>query len=76
MKKLFKLGIVAAVVAFAYKTMAAKKEEWSGLSETEVRDKLSDKLGEKMPEEKLEKVQEKVVGTMRDMGKLREDDSA
>ena len=76
MKKLFKLGLFAAIVAAVYKTVAAKKEEWSGLSESQVRDKLSDKLGDRMPADKLEKVQDKVVGAMRDMGKLGEDDEA
>jgi hypothetical protein len=73
MKKLFKLGLFAAIVAAIYKTVAAKKEEWSGLSETQVRDKLSDKLSDRMPADKLEKVQDKVVGAMRDMGKLGEE---
>jgi hypothetical protein len=73
MKKLFKLGLLAAVVGAIYKVVSTQKEEWKDLSETEVRGKLHDKLGEKVPEDKLEKIGDKVVGTMRDKGRLRED---
>lgn len=75
MKKLFKLGLLAAVVGAVYKVIAAKKEEWNDLSEDEVRGKLGDKLGNKVPEEKLEMIGDKVVGAMRDKGRLREDAS-
>ena len=44
MKKLFKIGLLAATVGAVYKVISAKKEEWSGLSEDEVRGKLNDKL--------------------------------
>lgn len=73
MKKLFKLGLLAAVVGAVYKAISAKKEEWHDLSEDEVRGKLNDKLGERVPEDKLEKIGDKVVGAMRDKGHLRED---
>jgi len=73
MKKLFKIGLLAAIVASVYKVVSAKKEEWKDLSEDEVRGKLTDKLGEKVPEDKLEMIGDKVVGAMRDKGRLRED---
>lgn len=70
MKKLFRLGLVAAVVTAVYKVVAAKKKEWSGLSETEVRAKLQSKLGDKVPEDKLEQIEDKVVGALRRKDRL------
>ena len=73
MKKLFKLGLFAAVVGAVYKVVAAKKQEWSDLSEDEVRGKLNEKLGDKVPEDKLEMIGDKVVGAMKDKGRLKDD---
>ena len=76
MKKLFKIGLLAAAVGAVYKVISAKKEEWSGLSEDEVRGKLNDKLASKVPEDKLEKIGDKVVSAMRDKGRLRDESEA
>ncbi len=76
MKKLFKIGLLAAAVGAVYKVISAKKEEWSGLSEDEVRGKLNDKLASKVPEDKLEKIGDKVVSAMRDKGRLRDEPEA
>ena len=73
MKKLFKLGLLAAVVGAIYKVVSTQKEEWKDLSEPEVRGKLHDTLGTRVPEDKLEKIGDKVVDKMRDTGRLRED---
>jgi hypothetical protein len=73
MKKLFKLGLLAAVVGAIYKMVSTQKEEWKDLSEPEVRGKLHDKLGTKVPEDKLEQIGDKVVGKMRETGRLRDD---
>lgn len=76
MKKLFKLGLLAAVIGAIYKVVSTQKEEWKDLSEPEVRGKLHDKLGAKIPEDKLEKIGDTVVAKMRDSGRLREDPTA
>lgn len=73
MKKLFKIGLFAAIVGAIYKAVSAQKEEWKDLSETEVRGKLHDKLGERIPEDKLEKIGDTVVDKMRDKGRLRDE---
>jgi hypothetical protein len=74
MKKLFKLALFGALVAFAVKMLMAKKQEWQGLSEPEVRSKLDDTLGSRVPPEKLDEIQDKVVGKMREHGVLREEE--
>jgi len=73
MKKLFKLAVFAALVTFAVKVLMAKKQEWQGLSEPEVRSKLDNTLGSRVPPEKLGEIQDKVVGKMREHGVLREE---
>lgn len=70
MKKLFKLGLFAAVIGGVIKLVSSKKAEWQGLSEPEVRDKLHSKLDTKMPAEKVDKIGDKVVEKMRDRGSL------
>ena len=73
MKKLFKLGLLAAAVGAVFKVVTTQKEEWRDLSEPEVRDKLANKLGDKVPEDKLEMIGDKAVEAMRKKGRLRED---
>ena len=71
-KILLLVGGVAAVAKIA----SAKKAEWSGLTEPEVRAKLDRKFGAKMPAEKRTEVADKVVGAMRDKGMLKEEAEA
>ena len=75
-KKLFKLALVGAVVAAIVKTIAAKKAEWQGLTESQVRDKLHAKLDDRMPAEKVDELGTKVVDAMRQRGVLGEDAEA
>lgn len=76
MKRLFKLAVFAALVALAVKIVMAKKEEWQGLSEPEVREKLGNTIGDRVPPEKLGEIQDKVVDKMRTHGVLREEDGS
>ena len=73
MKKLLKLGLLVGGIAFAAKMVSAKKSEWQGLTEPEVRAKLDSRLPEKVPSEKRAAVADKVVSKMREKGVLRED---
>ena len=73
MKKLFKLGLVAALVTGVVKFVSSKKAEWHGLTEPEVRDKLHTKLDAKMPSGKVDQIGDKVVDKMRQRGALGED---
>jgi hypothetical protein len=75
-KKLLKLALLVGAIAAVSKLVTAKKAEWQGLSEAEVREKLDSQLPGKMPGEKRDAVAEKVVSKMRDHGVLREEDEA
>ncbi len=74
MKKLFKLAVLAGIVTAVVKTVTAKKAEWQGLTESEVREKLHTKLDAKMPSEKVDELGDKVVAGMRQKGMLGEDE--
>lgn len=73
MKKLLKLAFLIGGIAAVAKLMEAKKAEWAGLSETDVRAKLDAKLPEQVPAEKRAEIADKVVGKMREKGVLGED---
>ena len=72
MKKLILLIIVVALIGAIAKLAHAKKAEWSGLTESEVRDKLETKMGGRMPETKRAHVQDAIVNKMRARGALRD----
>jgi len=78
MKKLVKhnlirLALIVGGMAVATKLIAAKRSEWQGLSESEVRSKLVTRLPDRVPEQKRAAVADKVVATMRDCGLLAEE---
>jgi hypothetical protein len=72
-KKLLKLALIVGGIAAVAKLVGAKKAEWAGLTESEVRAKLDARLPDRMPPEKQAAVADKVVGTMRSRGVLREE---
>jgi len=72
-KKLLKLALIIGVIVAVAKLLEAKKGEWEGMSETNVRAKLDAKLPDKVPAEKRAEIADKVVGKMREKGVLIED---
>ena len=72
MKGLIKFALVVGAIAFAARLLASKKEEWTGLTEEQVRERLAAKLPSGMPDEKREKVAERVVSKLRARGRLAE----
>ena len=74
MKKLAKLAMLVGGIAFAAKLVAAKKSEWPGLTESEVREKLDSRLPDRVSDEKRAAVADKVVSKMRERGVLREEE--
>jgi hypothetical protein len=72
-KKLLKLALIIGGIAAVAKLVGAKKAEWEGLTESEVRAKLDARLPDRMPPEKQAAVADKVVDTMRSRGVLREE---
>ena len=73
MKKLIKLALLVGGIAAVSKLVTAKKAEWEGLTEGQVRDKLDAKLPGNMPDEKRSAVADKIVTAMRDKGVLQPD---
>lgn len=73
MKKFLKLALLVGGIAAVAKLVGAKKAEWAGLTESEVRAKLDARLPDRMPPEKQTAVADKVVTKMRDKGVLREE---
>lgn len=72
MKRLFKLVLLIGGVAMAAKFVAAQKAAWTGLTETELRQKLESRFGSMMPPDKQTAMADKIVATMRDRGALRD----
>jgi hypothetical protein len=75
MKKLIKFALVIGAVAMAARLVGAKKTEWEGLTESQVRDKLDTRLPDRIPDDKRAAVADKVVAKMRSRGKLAEDEA-
>ena len=76
MKKLLKVALLVGGMAAVAKLVTAKKAEWQGLTESQVREKLDSRLPDRMPDEKRADVADKVVSKMRERGVLREQDEA
>ncbi len=74
MKKLVKFGLIVGGIAFVAKLVSAKKSEWRGLTESEVRQKLDSRLPDRVPEQKRAAVADKVVSKMRTRGFLLEEE--
>jgi hypothetical protein len=75
MKKVLIIAAVIGLVALIAKKSSSRREEWHGLTESQVRDKLSERLPNRIPEERREVVTDKIVGRMRDRGAIAEDDA-
>ncbi len=69
-KKLIGLALLVGAVAAATKFVAAKKSEWQGLTESEVRHKVETSIPSRVPEGKRTDVADRVVAKMRDRGVL------
>ena len=71
MRKLFKLAVFAGIVAGVAKLVQAKKAEWSGLSEAQVREKLDTTIGRKVDDPaKMAEISDTVVAKMRERGMI------
>ncbi len=76
MKRLLKLALIVGAITVVAKVVTAKKAEWQGLTEPQVREKLDSRLPGRMPDEKRAAVADKVVSKMRERGVLAEEDEA
>jgi hypothetical protein len=73
MKKLFAIGLFAALVSGIVRLVSTQKAAWQGLSESEIRIKLHDKLDARIPAEKVDEMADKIVEGMRKRGNLGEE---
>lgn len=73
MKKLFAVGLFAALVSGIVRLISTQKAAWQGLSESEIRAKLHSKLDAKIPAEKVGEMADKIVEGMRKRGHLGEE---
>lgn len=74
MRKFLKLALMIGGIAAVAKLVAAKKSEWMGLTEPQVREKLETRLPSRIPDDKRAAVADKVVSKMRERGVIREED--
>ena len=75
MKKLILLIVIVAIIGTVAKLAHAKKAEWYGLTESEVRDKLDTKISDRLPQAKKVHMQDAIVKKMRARGALRDEDT-
>ena len=75
-KKLIGLALAVGLGALVAKVAGAKKAEWQGLNEAQVREKVGQQMPSRVPDEKREAVADKVVTKMRERGMLVEDEAA
>lgn len=76
MKRLIKLALVIGAVSAASRMIRAKRAEWDGLTESQVRDKIEDRMPQRVPADKRTAVADTVVAKMRSRGRLGHDDPA
>jgi hypothetical protein len=72
MKKLIKFALLVGAITAAARLISAKKQEWEGLTEEQVRSKLEGRIPARVPDEKRQKVADRVVSQMKARGKLAE----
>jgi len=73
LRTLFKFLLLIGAVAAISKVVAAKKEEYYGLTESEARAKFESKLGPRIGEEKASEVADQVIPRLKDSGVIRPD---
>lgn len=76
MKRLIGIAIVAGIAGAVAKMLKAKKAEWSGMTEPQVREKLDTRLPSRMPDDKRQAVADQIVSKMRDQGLIEEEAEA
>jgi hypothetical protein len=72
---LFKLAVFAGILSAAGRFLVSKKEEYSGLTESEARERMQAKLTPRFGEEKAKEITDQVVPVLADRGILRSESS-
>ena len=74
MKKLLRMALLIGGIAAVAKIVAARKGQWEGLTESQVRERLDTRLPGRMPTEKKAEVADKVVAKMQERGLLADEE--
>lgn len=72
-RKVFRLAVLAGLVGFTAKMVAAKKAEYVGLTESQARVKITEKLSPKLGDIRAAEVAGQVVPRLRERGLVVED---
>lgn len=72
-RTLFKLALFTGIISFVVKTVAAKKHEFVGLTESEARRKFEEKLGPRLGEDRANDVADRIIPKLKDRGVIVED---
>lgn len=75
MKKIVRLALFIGGAALVARLVEAKKSQWHGLTEAEVRQKLDARLPGQVPQDKRAAIADQVVSKMRQRGALSEEES-
>ena len=65
---MFKLAVFAGILAAAGRFLVSKKEEYSGLTESEARRRMETQLGARFGEEKAREITDQVIPVLADRG--------
>ena len=72
-RSLFKLLFVVGILVLLGKMLAAKKDEYYGLTESEARSKFESKLGPRIGEDKATEIADQVIPVLKDKGIIKAD---
>lgn len=72
MKRLVKFALLVGAITAAARLIVAKKVEWEGLTEDQIRARISERVPDRVPAEKVQAMTDKVVAKMRARGMLAE----
>ncbi len=70
MKRVIIIAALVGLVVLLCKQRAVRRQEWHGMTEEQVRERLGEKLPSKMPDEAKAVVTNKIVDKMRDKGAI------
>lgn len=72
-RSLLKLLVFAGLIALVARTLAEKKKEFYGLTESQARQKFTEKLGAKIGEERATEVVDQIIPKLKERGVVVDD---
>ncbi len=74
-RSLLKLAVFLSLIYAAGRFIAQKKDEYSGLTESQARTKFVDKVGPKLGDDTAEEIADQVIPKLKEKGLLKSDAS-